>query len=110
VVVANHPFGGLDGLLLAQLLLQRRVDVRVLVNRHLARISELQDLFISVDIFGGRKAARENASGLRRALRWVEQGGALAMFPAGEVSHSLTREAGAHIRSGSCRITVVEGA
>ena len=87
VVVANHPFGGLDGLLLARLLLTRRPDVRILTNRFLSVIPELSEIFISVDIFSGKGGVRENVSGVRKALRWVEAGGMLAMFPSGEVSH-----------------------
>lgn len=87
IVVANHPFGGLDGLLLAQLLLRRRPDVRILTNRFLSQIPELSELFISLDVFSGRGGIRENVSAVRKALRWVESGGMLAMFPSGEVSH-----------------------
>ena len=87
VVLANHPFGGLDGLLLAQLLLRRRPDVRILTNRFLSHIPELSELFISLDVFNGRSGIRENVGNVRKALRWVASGGMLAMFPAGEVSH-----------------------
>jgi putative hemolysin len=87
IAVANHPYGGLDGLLLAQLLLKRRPDVRILTNRFLSIIPELREIFISVDIFSGRGGVRENVTGVRKALRWVESGGMLAMFPSGEVSH-----------------------
>lgn len=87
VVVANHPFGGLDGLLLARLLLARRPDVRILGNRLLMGIPELADLFIGVEVLRGRAAIPGNVGGMRRALRWLESGGMLAMFPAGEVSH-----------------------
>jgi putative hemolysin len=87
IVVANHPYGGLDGLLLAQLLLKRRPDVRILTNRLLSVIPELREIFISVDVFGRKGGMRENISGLRKALRWVESGGMLAMFPSGEVAH-----------------------
>jgi putative hemolysin len=93
IVVANHPFGGLDGLLLAQVLLKRRPDVRILTNRFLSVIPELAELFINVDVFRGRDGIRDNVGGVRKALRWVQSGGVLAMFPSGEVSH-LKIEAG----------------
>lgn len=85
VVVANHPFGGIEGLLLAGLLRRARKDVRVMANFVLQRIPELSELFIGVDPFEG--ARKRNASGMREALRWLEAGGMLLMFPAGEVSH-----------------------
>lgn len=85
LVVANHPFGGIEGLLLAGLLRRVRPDVRVMANYLLSRIPELAELFIAVDPFGGPRAG--NAAGLRQSLRWLKQGGLLLVFPAGEVSH-----------------------
>lgn len=85
VIVANHPFGGIEGLLLAGLLRRVRKDVRVMANFMLRRVPELSELFIGVDPFAGSHA--RNASGLRQALRWLEAGGLLLMFPAGAVSH-----------------------
>jgi putative hemolysin len=85
VVVANHPFGGIEGLLLAGLLRRVRPDVRVLTNYLLRRIPELAELFIDVDPFNGPQP--RNVTGLRQALRWLRQGGLLLVFPAGEVSH-----------------------
>ena len=93
VITANHPFGGLDGLLAIAAIGRRRRDLRILANAELARIEELRALIIPVDPFGGPKAARANMAGLRHALRWVTGGGALLMFPAGEVSHLRLRSA-----------------
>lgn len=87
VIVANHPFGGIEGLLLAHVIMSRRQDVRVLANVQLQRIAELRELFIAVNPFEGKRAARENIQPLRSAVRWVKDGGALLVFPSGEVSH-----------------------
>jgi putative hemolysin len=87
VVVANHPFGGVEGLTLGHLLCSRRADVKILANYYLGRIPELRDLFLLVDPFGTPEAARANAGTLRKALGWLEKGGVLAVFPAGEVAH-----------------------
>ncbi len=86
VVVANHPFGGIEGLVLAQLLLSRRPDVKLFANYFLGRIPELRELFLLVDPFGGSESVGRNLAALRAATRWLEQGGALAVFPAGEVA------------------------
>ncbi len=93
VITANHPFGGLDGLLAIAAIGRRRRDLRILANAELARIAELRALIIPVDPFGGPNAARANVAGLRQALRWVAGGGALLVFPAGEVSHLHLRSA-----------------
>lgn len=86
IVVANHPYGGLEGLLLISLLLKRRPDVRVLANHLLWRIPELRSVLIPVDVLDPRRKAA-NIAGLRAAIAHVKNGGLLAMFPAGAVSH-----------------------
>ncbi len=88
IVAANHPHGALDGLLLAAALRTVRNDVRVLTNHLLARIPELSELCYFVDPFGGRDAAARSRSGLRAAHVWLRRGGALVIFPAGEVAHT----------------------
>ncbi len=87
VVVANHPFGGIEGMLLALLLRGVRKDVRIMANGLLRRIPELRDLFLGVDPFGGPAARQRNLSPLREGLKTLQAGGCLVIFPAGEVSH-----------------------
>ncbi len=87
VVVANHPFGGIEGMALARALLERRSDVRVMANYLLGRIPELAGLFLLVDPFDTRDSARRNLAALRRTIRWIAEGGLLVVFPAGEVAH-----------------------
>jgi len=87
IVAANHPHGGLDGLLLTSLMRRRRNDVRILTNFLLSRIPELEGLCFFVDPFGGPAAKARSQAGLRAAHLWLKQGGALIMFPAGEVAH-----------------------
>lgn len=86
-IVANHPYGGLEGLYLIQLLLDLRPDARLIGNQLLHRIPELRDVIIPVAAFGGSHAARQNGRGMRAALRHVQQGGLIIIFPAGAVSH-----------------------
>ncbi len=87
VVVANHPFGALEGVILAQQLRRIRSDVKILANHLLDRIPELRELFIRVDPFGGTGATGRNLRPLKQALGHLQQGGLLVIFPAGEVSH-----------------------
>ena len=87
VVVANHPFGGIEGMVLAKLLLTRRPDVRLFANYFLGRIPELRELFLLVDPFGGPESVRANLRAMREAIGWLADDHVLALFPAGEVSH-----------------------
>jgi putative hemolysin len=88
VIVANHPHGALDGLLLLDVVHLVRPDVRVLANRLLERIPELHDSCFFVDPFDGPEAAARSRAGLRAAHLWLRHGGALVVFPAGEVGHA----------------------
>ncbi|HUP02987.1 MAG TPA: GNAT family N-acyltransferase [Bryobacteraceae bacterium] len=87
VVVANHPFGLLEGAVLTELLSKIRPDVRILANSLLAAIPELREKCIFVDPFGRKGLEAANALALRECLRWLRQGGMLAAFPSGEVAH-----------------------
>jgi putative hemolysin len=86
LVVANHAFGVFDGFLLDALLLSRRPDVRLMAIYHLAAIPEWRDRFIWVDQQDGRRRRALNAQSWRTCYRWISQGGALAIFPAGRVA------------------------
>jgi putative hemolysin len=85
-IVANHPFGMLEAAVLAAVLSRARSDVKFMANSMLAAIPQMHDRFIFVNPFGGRQAILENRGPLRRSIEWLHGGGALAVFPAGEVS------------------------
>ncbi|KGY08334.1 lysophospholipid acyltransferase family protein [Vibrio sinaloensis] len=89
VVVANHPLGCVEGVILAELLLQVRPDIQILANHHLKTVPELDDLFIGVDVFESNTAKQANLKALRHAHQHLEQGGLLLLFPAGEVSQLI---------------------
>jgi putative hemolysin len=87
VVVANHPYGMLDSAILAALLTRVRPDVKVLTNFLLSDVPELERHCIFVDPFQTGRSAESNRRAVRQALSWLEHGGMLAMFPAGEISN-----------------------
>ena len=86
VVVSNHPFGGLDGIILGKILLQARSDVRILGNFLLKDITGIGDFIIPVNPFEERQSIQGNLKGIKDALRWLKDGGVLVTFPAGEVA------------------------
>jgi putative hemolysin len=87
VVVANHPYGMLDGAILTVLLTRVRPDVKVLTNFVLGDVPELQKHCIFVDPFQIGHSVDRNRRAMREALAWLRAGKMLAIFPAGEVSH-----------------------
>ncbi len=86
IIVANHPYGAIEGLAILELIRRKRPDVKVLANALLERIPELREDMFFVDVFGSPLATRKNGHALRQALQWVRQGHALILFPAGEVA------------------------
>ena len=86
VVVANHPFGGVEGVILGAVLLQVRSDLRILANHLLKRVDGIGDTIIPVDPFDTPGSVKQNLRGLKTALAWLKAGGVLATFPAGEVA------------------------
>lgn len=86
VVVANHPFGGVEGILLLALLERYRRDSKAMANYMLSMIPELKDYFFAVDPFGGENAKRANLKSMKSCIKWLEEGHVLGVFPAGEVS------------------------
>lgn len=87
IVAANHPHGALDGLVLLDRVSRIRQDVRLIANHLLARVPDLQDLCFFVDPFERDDSMRRSLSGLRAAHLWLRRGGAVIIFPAGEVAH-----------------------
>ena len=85
VFISNHPTGLLDGIMLIDLLSGIRPDVRFMGNFLLERIESLKKYFIAVDPFDSKDPGK-NLRGLRRSLEHLKAGGALVVFPAGEVA------------------------
>ncbi|MBF4406205.1 hemolysin, partial [Vibrio anguillarum] len=75
VVVANHPLGCVEGVILAEMLLSIRSDVQILANHYLKTVPELDSLFIGVDVFEDKAAQKANMQALRAANKHLAQGG-----------------------------------
>ena len=85
IVVANHPTGALDGILLIDILTKVRPDVKFMGNFLLDKIESMKQYFIAVDPFDSADM-RKNVHGVRESLAHVAAGGLLVIFPAGEVA------------------------
>jgi putative hemolysin len=86
-LLANHPYGGVDGLVLGSVLDRVRPDSRLLANSLLARIDDMGGRCFYVDPFGTPEAIKGNFKGLKQTLKWLRDGHAMATFPSGTVSH-----------------------
>lgn len=86
LVVANHPYGVLDGLMIGHLIGQRRPDFRIMAHGILTRSREAAQFLLPVDFADNDAARRTNLRSRREAVSWLKGGGALIVFPGGTVS------------------------
>ncbi|MCP4178564.1 MAG: hypothetical protein GY756_12435 [bacterium] len=92
VIVANHPYGGVEGVVLLALLKKVRPDVKLMTSFVLGAIPYLSDNFILVDSFDRKNSLRKNFKSMREIMNWLNKGKLLGIFPAGEVSGYSAKE------------------
>lgn len=86
VVVANHPFGIIDGLALCRLVSHARTDLKVVAMSTLWAIPELRRYVLPINFAPTPQAASESARSRAEARRHLKEGGCLVIFPAGAIS------------------------
>jgi putative hemolysin len=86
ITVSNHPLGGIDGILLLKILLEQRADYKIIANFLLHRIEPLKPYVMPVNPFENKKDVKSSVSGFKNALKHLQEGHPLGIFPAGEVS------------------------
>lgn len=86
VVVANHPFGILDGLMLGHVLARRRGDFRILAHEVFRRAEALERVILPIAFDGSRAAQARNLRTRAQALQHLAGGGAIGIFPGGTVA------------------------
>ena len=94
ITISNHPYGSIDGVILADLFGHRCANYKIMVNRILSRVEPLASSFIPVTPTGAERTAatKESIMGVRRALGQLRSGGGLGLFPSGAVSDLSLRE------------------
>ena len=89
VVVSNHPYGILDGLMMGHILSERRAgDFRILANSVFRKAEDLDRVILPISFDDTREAKAENLKTRKEALSYLAAGGAMGVFPGGTVSTS----------------------
>ena len=91
VIVANHPYGVLDGIVISWLVEKIRRDFVVLTNAVLMRAPEVRDHILPIDFAGTPEATRTNVESRAAARAHLDRGGVVVVFPAGAVSTAPDR-------------------
>lgn len=88
ITVGNHPYGGLDGLVLIDLFGHIREDYKVMANKFLTLVRTIKDSFISVvpKTNNSNGVSQESINGIKKAILHVKEGHPLGLFPSGAVS------------------------
>lgn len=90
VIVANHPYGVLDGIVINHLVYKIRKDFKVLTNTALFKMPEANPTLLPIDFDMTPEALQTNIETRRAAREILKQGGCIAVFPAGGVSNIPT--------------------
>jgi putative hemolysin len=106
IVIANHPLGGLDGLLLIHMIAECRNDIKILASHLLKKIEPVAEYFVDTQPFEEVQEHEESVfSGLMESAAHVQNGGILCIFPAGETS---TYEASSLVTDKIWRIPIIK--
>lgn len=88
IIVANHPHGLVDGMILAELIGRVRTDYRILTRSLLTGVSEIEEFMIPVPFPHEADAREQSLDMRRRAMDHLKQGGVVVLFPSGVVASS----------------------
>lgn len=86
IVVCNHPFGGLESILLIKTIGQKRTDIKIVSTHLLQKIEPISEYFIEDDFNLKKSDKKDDSHGVEKSTEHLLEGGILCFFPAGDVS------------------------
>lgn len=88
ILIANHPYGILDGLMMGHILAQARGDFRLMAHRVFRKAEELNQVVLPISFDQTKEAMKLNLETRKASLQYLGEGGAIGIFPGGTVSTS----------------------
>lgn len=88
ILIANHPYGILDGMMMGHILSTVRGDFRILAHRVFQKSDDLKKVILPISFDEDRAAVALNLDTRNKAMRYLQEGGAIGIFPGGTVSTS----------------------
>jgi putative hemolysin len=86
ITVSNHPYRGIDSMLLFKIIYEKRKDFKIMANYLLQNIEPLQNIIIPVNTFETSKNTKSSFSGIKEAIKHIREGHCIGIFPTGEES------------------------
>lgn len=86
IIVCNHPFGLVDGLIIADTISKKRKDYRILINDEISQVDLIRPYLFPLKLDEKRESVKFNLKSKNDAIQHVQSGGALIIFPSGEVA------------------------
>ena len=86
IMIANHPYGILDGLMMGYILKHTRGDFRILAHKVFRRAEDLNRVILPISFDETKEAVKLNLETRKVALDYLNKGGAIGIFPGGTVS------------------------
>ena len=90
ILIANHPYGILDGLMMGHILSETRGDFRILANHVFRKADDLSRVVLPISFDETKEAMKLNLQTRKTALNYLGDGGAIGIFPGGTVSTGAT--------------------
>tara|TARA_A100001015_G_C15023008_1_gene728984 strand:+ start:909 stop:1733 length:825 start_codon:yes stop_codon:yes gene_type:complete len=91
LIIANHPFGIIDGLILCSIVAKVRDDFKIMTHETLQFLPQLENFILPVDFSSTNKnAKRQNIETAEKAQKQLETGGIVIIFPSGGVSTAVS--------------------
>ena len=86
IVYCNHPFGGIDGLIIYKILSTQRPDIKIMASYTLRKIAPLKDIILPIDTIDETAPKEYRYKSTKTAFQHLQDGGCLIIFPAGEIA------------------------
>ena len=90
IVVANHPHGMVDGMVMAELVGRKRGDFLILTRSLLSGVKEISQFMLPVPFPHEEDSFKQSLAMRKTAMEHLKNGGVIILFPAGEVAASET--------------------
>ncbi|MEZ4867605.1 MAG: lysophospholipid acyltransferase family protein [Caldilineaceae bacterium] len=89
VLIANHPYGVLDGLIICHFASLLRTDFKILIHKLLCTEPRVERYMLPIDFTESEVAVQTNIATKQRALETLRAGNAIVIFPGGGISTTV---------------------